>query len=95
MSSIRILFQEKEINNCLIVVPVSLISNWVFEFGIWGGVIKPKIIQGNQKKRLTLYSMQSPVQIVSYESIRNDLELIADSKFYDLVVIDEAQRIKK
>tara|TARA_B100000287_G_scaffold314477_1_gene297938 strand:+ start:1648 stop:2997 length:1350 start_codon:yes stop_codon:yes gene_type:complete len=92
--SIRILFQEKEINNCLIVVPVSLISNWVFEFGIWGGVIKPKIIQGNQKKRLTLYSMQSPVQIVSYESIRNDLELIADSKFYDLVVIDEAQRIK-
>ena len=33
--SIRILFQEKEINNCLIVVPVSLISNWVFEFGIW------------------------------------------------------------
>ena len=38
--------------------------------------------------------MQSPVQIVSYESIRNDLELIADSKFYDLVVIDEAQRIK-
>ena len=92
--SIRILFQEKEISNCLIVVPVSLISNWVFEFGIWGGVIKPKIIQGNQKKRLTLYSMQSPVQIVSYESIRNDLELIANSKFYDLVVIDEAQRIK-
>jgi len=92
--SIRILFQEKEIKNCLIVVPVSLISNWVYEFSIWGGAIKPKIIYGNQKKRLTLYSMQSPVQIVSYESIRNDLDSIVDKKFYDLVVLDEAQRIK-
>ena len=92
--SIRILFQEKEIKNCLIVVPVSLISNWVYEFSIWGGAIKPKIIHGNQKKRLTLYSMRSPVQIVSYESIRNDLDSIVDKKFYDLVVLDEAQRIK-
>ena len=92
--SIRVLFQKKEINNCLIIVPVSLISNWKYEFGVWGGVLKPKIIQGNQQKRQTLYSMQSPVQIASYESVRNDLDFIQNNKFYDLVIIDEAQRIK-
>lgn len=92
--AIRHLIMTKEISNCLIVVPVALISNWVHEFKIWGGVLKPRIVNGNQNKRKVIYNMQTPIQLVSYEAVRNDIELLVNDKFYDLVVLDEAQRIK-
>ena len=92
--AIRILLKNKEIKNCLIVVPVSLISNWVHEFKIWGDLFKPRVVTGSQKKRKTIYKMQTPVLIVSYESLRNDIEFVKENTNYDLVVIDEAQRIK-
>ena len=38
--------------------------------------------------------MNNPVQIASYESIRNDIDFLIENKSYDLVIIDEAQRIK-
>ena len=92
--AIRHLIMTKEISNCLIVVPVSLLSNWMHEFKIWGGVLKPRVVTGKQNKRKVIYNMQTPVQIVSYESVRNDIEILTSNNFYDLVVLDEAQRIK-
>ena len=49
--AIRHLIMTKKISNCLIVVPVSLLSNWMHEFKIWGGVLKPRVVTGNQNKR--------------------------------------------
>lgn len=92
--AIRHLIMTKEIKNCLIIVPVSLISNWMFEFKTWGGILKPRVVNGKQNKRKVIYNMQTPVQIVSYESVRNDIEILISDKFYDLVILDEAQRIK-
>lgn len=92
--AIRQLIMTKEISNCLIVVPVSLISNWMYEFKTWGGILKPRVVGGKQNKRKVIYNMQTPVQIVSYESVRNDIEILITNNYYDLVILDEAQRIK-
>ena len=32
--AIRLLLSNKEIKNCLIIVPVSLMSNWIYEFKV-------------------------------------------------------------
>lgn len=92
--AIRLLLSNKEIKNCLIIVPVSLMSNWIYEFKVWGSILKPRPITGTQKKRKVIYKMNNPVQIASYESIRNDIDFLIENKSYDLVIIDEAQRIK-
>ena len=92
--AIRLLLSNKEIKNCLIIVPVSLMSNWIYEFKVWGSILKPRPITGTQKKRKVVYKMNNPVQIASYESIRNDIDFLIENKSYDLVIIDEAQRIK-
>ena len=39
--AIDILFKQQEITNCLVVAPVSLISNWVYEFNLWANKFKP------------------------------------------------------
>ena len=59
-----------------------------------GSILKPRPITGTQKKRKVVYKMNNPVQIASYESIRNDIDFLIENKSYDLVIIDEAQRIK-
>ena len=53
--AIRQLIMTKEISNCLIVVPVSLISNWMYEFKTWGGILKPRVVGGKQNKRKVIY----------------------------------------
>ncbi len=92
--AIDILFKEQEITNCLVVAPVSLISNWVYEFNLWANKFKPRVIRGKKPSRETNYKLPVPIQITSYDSIRNDIDFIRENMFYDLVVIDEAQIIK-
>jgi len=92
--AVRILFNRSEIKNCLIVVPVSLISNWIHEFKIWGDNFKPRLVSGKQKKRQVIYKMKTPLHIVSYETLRNDIDYLIQNKKYDLVILDEAQKIK-
>ena len=84
-----------ECSRALIVVPRSLSNNWEEEFGMWAPDILVRRVAGNQSNRLALYRLPIPVLIATYEQLRIDAEILnAAVNPFDVVVLDEAQRIK-
>ena len=96
ISSMRLLAHSGQLQRALIVCPKPLISNWKRELAQWAPELGVTVVSGPPSRRGWLWSQtQSPVSIVSYETALRDQHLLHDpSRIYDLVVLDEAQRIK-
>lgn len=81
-------------NRALIVAPASLTTNWMSELEVWAPSLTVRRVQGNAREREAFYLLPIPVLVSSYEQIRQDgLDRIPSGSF-DLVLLDEAQRIK-
>lgn len=77
----------------IIVTPKSLIYNWEHEFSIWNPKQKVVVIDGNSKKRREQINENGNiVYIISYESLRNDVDFYENKKFF-YVILDEGQHI--
>ena len=96
ITAIRMLLLSGEIRNTLLVCPKPLVTNWVREFRQWAPEIPVAVIQGDFNKRAWVWSNpQAPVKIANYELMLKDSSIIDDgSLHFDLVLLDEAQRIK-
>jgi len=97
ISSMRMLLRAGEIRNVLLVCPKPLVTNWKREFNLWAPEIPISIIEGDQAKRNWLWQdTQTPVKIANYELLMRDHEQVSEESnlHFDLVVLDEAQRIK-
>jgi len=89
-----LLRRESGIRRVLIVAPSSLTTNWLREINAWAPSLTVRRVQGRASDREAYYLLPIPVLIASYEQIRRDgLDRIPADTF-DLVVLDEAQRIK-
>jgi SNF2 family DNA or RNA helicase len=94
ITTVRMLLRSGEIRRVLLVCPKPLVTNWRREFNLWAPEIPLTIIEGDQAKRRWQWSeTDTPVLIANYELLMRDRELLAGEHF-DLVVLDEAQRIK-
>ncbi len=91
--AIRNIMKKEGMKKVLIIVPSALKSNWFKEFEIWGGII-PKIVTGKKEKRIQMFKSRMPILIATYEIVREDIDLIKHTTEFDLIVLDEAQRIK-
>lgn len=79
----------------LVVVPASLRLNWGREFARWAPNLVVRRLTGKQRDRVAYYRLPIQVLIASYEQIREDFQaLLANFVVFEVVVIDEAQRIK-
>lgn len=85
---------HSEINRALIVAPASLTINWMEELSTWAPTLVKRRVQGNAREREVHYLLPIPVLVSSYDQIRYDGLDRIPSKTFDLVVLDEAQRIK-
>lgn len=96
ITAIRMLLLSGEIRNALLVCPKPLVTNWMREFRQWAPEIPIAVIQGDSSKRAWVWSNpQAPVKIANYELMLKDSAMIDDgSLHFDLVLLDEAQRIK-
>ena len=96
ISTIRLLLCSGEVRSVLLICPKPLVSNWVREFQTWAPEIPVGKIEGNAAKRdFQWRSPHVPVKIANYELLMRDREVILDSGLhFDLVALDEAQRIK-
>ena len=96
ISSLRLLIHAGEARRVLVVCPKGLVSNWVRELGDWASEIPVAVIEGDPQKRRWLWSLPDvAVKIANYESVVRDREMVAElGVSFDLVVLDEAQRIK-
>jgi SNF2 family DNA or RNA helicase len=79
-----------------LVCPKPLVSNWRREFSQWAPELPVTIVEGSQAQREWTWSHASEgVLLANYEVIVRDRDLVAGvARPFDLMVVDEAQRIK-
>ena len=92
--ALQLVLRLKDCDRALVVAPASLALNWERELARWAPNLVVRRIRGSAQDRAALYRLPIAVLIASYDQIRNDaLEMTSDVHF-DVVIVDEAQRIK-
>ena len=96
ISSIRLLVRSGQARRVLVVCPKGLVSNWARELGEWAPELVVAVVEGDQERRRWQWSLPDvPVKLVNYEVLVRDRDLVAELGLeFDLLVLDEAQRIK-
>lgn len=97
ITAIRLLLRAAQVRRILLVCPKPLIPNWQREFKFWAEEIPITTLEGDTARRNMLWSMdRAPVLLANYEVMVRDLgeRPEEDLPKFDLVVLDEAQRIK-
>ncbi len=96
ITSIRLLLRTQEVRSVLLVCPKPLVSNWKREFALWAPEIPVAIIEGPRAQRHWQWDLETtPVKIANYELLARDRDVLTDqTRAFDLMVLDEAQRIK-
>ena len=96
ITTIRMLIRSGQLNRVLLICPKPLVTNWQREFELWAPEIPVISVSGNRANRSWLWQRdQTSVKVVNYELLSRDEDLIIDNDLsFDLIVLDEAQRIK-
>jgi SNF2 family DNA or RNA helicase len=94
--ALRLLFHAGLIRNVLVVCPKPLVINWTRELRIWAPDVPFEVVAGDTETRRAIWHVSNcPLKLVNYELLTRDIDEAADGKTrFDVVVLDEAQRIK-
>ena len=102
ITAIRLLIRSGELRSVLLVCPKPLVTNWKREFNLWAPELPVITIEGDQARRRWQWQLADvPLKIANYELLHRDRELLESAGAsgdprprFDLVVLDESQRIK-
>jgi len=94
----RLLLKSKIIKNSLIVCPKSVLVDWETKFEEWAPELSLTMMSGPVNKRRELWNNDDQIFLVTYDTLREDA-LSDDEKQvmpsnFDLIILDEVQRIK-
>jgi SNF2 family DNA or RNA helicase len=94
--ALRLLLGSSLIRRALVVCPKPLVVNWTRELRTWAEDVPFEVISGDtQTRRAQWFASRCPVKLINYELLTRDAEFAADPRVhFDVVVLDEAQRIK-
>ncbi len=97
ITAIRLLLRSGQARRIVLICPKPLIPNWQREFKTWAEELPVVTVEGNGARRKMLWTMPGiPILIANYESMARDIAEIPEDEQpkFDLLVLDEAQRIK-
>ncbi len=97
ITAVRLLLRGGKVRRILFVCPKPLIPNWQREFRMWAEELPIVTVEGDTNRRRMIWQMPGvPILMTNYEVLSRDLEAMheEDRPKFDLVVLDEAQRIK-
>jgi SNF2 family DNA or RNA helicase len=97
ITAIRLLLRSGQARRIVLICPKPLIPNWQREFRTWAEELPVVTVEGNGARRRMLWTMPGiPILIANYELMARDIAEIPedDQPKFDLLVLDEAQRIK-
>jgi len=96
ITTIRLLLHAGEVRRVLLICPKPLMTNWQREFHLWAPELPLNVIEGNQDRRHWQWRHPDAlVTIANYEILMRDRDWVTEpGVHYDLVVLDESQRIK-
>jgi SNF2 family DNA or RNA helicase len=94
--SLRLLLGSSLIRRVLVVCPKPIVVNWARELRTWADDVPFEVIGGDTPTRKAQwFASRCPVKLINYELLTRDVDLVADPRVhFDVVVLDEAQRIK-
>jgi SNF2 family DNA or RNA helicase len=94
--AMRLMFHAGMIRNALVVCPKPLVTNWARELRLWAEDVPFEVIGGDTEARRACWHVSNcPLKLVNYELLTRDADEVLNEKIhFDLVVLDEAQRIK-
>ena len=93
IAACELLRRSRGIRRVLVVSPASLKGEWQEQIAKFTD-LPSHIIQGPRAQRLRQYAEPAFFNLVNYEQIRPDVEAINTTLAPDVVILDEAQRIK-
>jgi SNF2 family DNA or RNA helicase len=97
ITGIRLLLRSGQVRKVALICPKPLIPNWQREFKTWAEELPIVTIEGHWSRRQMLWKIPGvPIRLVNYETFVRDFEALPeeDRPQFDLLVLDEAQRIK-
>jgi SNF2 family DNA or RNA helicase len=98
IAALRLLKARKQLKAALVVAPAGLVLQWRRQFRDWAPELRLSTAVGEAGDRGRAWHTPADVFLVGYESLRSDLWLKGDwapgVRLYDVVVADEAQRLK-
>ncbi len=98
ITAIRLLLRRGEVRSVLLVCPKSLVTNWQRELAVWAPEIPVLVIEGDQARRAWQWQLPDvPLRLANYELLCRDRDAVERRRpgvRFDLVVLDESQRIK-
>ena len=94
--AMRVLFQKKKVTSALIVCPLSVLRTWDRELEKWASNLIVTVVRGTKEYRKTCWRQPTHIWLTTFDTLRNDIETVTSlhPDGFDLVVVDEAQRIK-
>ena len=98
IAALRVLFLRGDIESALVVAPANVLDQWRRELLKWAPDLTAMVVRGSAADRGWQWATPVHVALVSYDTLRSDFSDSPASqvgrKTWDVVVADEAQRIK-
>jgi SNF2 family DNA or RNA helicase len=96
ITAIRLLLRTGNASRVLLICPKPLVANWLREFKTWAPEITVGAVSGNQANRDWHWKQdRAMVKIANYELMIRDEGTVTNLESdFDLVILDEAQRVK-
>jgi len=96
ITAVRLLLHAGQARRVLLICPKPLVTNWQRELSRWAPEIPVTTVSGDPTRRAWLWRLPEAVlTLANYEVVHRDREIVAlPTVNYDLVVLDESQRIK-
>lgn len=94
--ALRLMFQTGMVQRALLVCPKPLVNNWCRELRSWAEDLPFEVITGDADARRASWLVSNcPLKVINYELLTRDAAFVNDDGVsFDVVVLDEAQRIK-
>jgi SNF2 family DNA or RNA helicase len=94
--AMRLLLRSGMIRSALLICPKPLMSNWKREFSLWAEELPVAILPSDGWARRNFWLRDTTaIKLANYESVSRDEQIVLSAGVsFDLVVLDEAQRIK-
>jgi SNF2 family DNA or RNA helicase len=94
--ALRLLFGAASVSNCLILCPKSVLSDWANKFEAWAPELMITAVSGSSGTRRKLWGTPSQIYLTTYDSLKEDVTALTETPSieFDIVILDEIQRIK-